>query len=345
MLDLDAFPYRLPGTAQEGFLQFVQPALGRAHQVGRPHLAHLGQTRFGGDAAVHDPDPPRMAVARFDAVEEFAQGAVVAAVAGQHFVAQRKAFRCDDQGDHHLPAVTTLVAAVAILAQVFRSAWGVALEIGAGQVVEQDVETRAEQFAPTPLEELEQRVLVFDQPIQTAVQRVLLGQREVRIEQVGHRAAVIPLAVQPPLRARVHQPVHHQGLEHLLPGGTFPRRRQAWVPEVVQRQFLPHLQRQPARTPLAWAFQAQLGEPHADRVDIVIRQRSDRKQSHLPAPTFVEDFHRLAPRLALTGIDFAQVEHLPLGDPAIAQTPVLHDIPVFVDLAIFLSTIAAQEHA
>jgi hypothetical protein len=65
----------------------------------------------------------------------------------------------------------------------------------------------------------------------------------------------------------------------------------------------------------------------------------------LPAPAFVENLHRLAPRLALTGIDFAQVEHLPLGDPAIAQTPVLHDIPVFVDLAILLSTVAAQEPA
>ncbi len=80
---------------------------------------------------------------------------------------------------------------------------GVAIEVGVGQFVERDVETGAEHSAPAQLEDLEQRVLVFDQPIQAAVKRVLLGRGEVRIEQIGQRAGVIPLAMQSPLGARV----------------------------------------------------------------------------------------------------------------------------------------------
>ncbi len=44
----------------------------------------------------------------------------------------------------------------------------------------------------------------------------------------------------------------------------------------------------------------------------------------------VIDFDRLAPGVALAGIDLAQVENLTLYYTAIGKTPVLHDTPVFV---------------
>src|SRR5208337_174031 len=43
------------------------------------------------------------------------QRGAVRGVALHHFVGQRKTFRGDDQGDHHLPAVEAVVAAVAVL--------------------------------------------------------------------------------------------------------------------------------------------------------------------------------------------------------------------------------------
>ncbi len=74
----------------------------------------------------------------------------------EHLVAQREAFGRDDQRDDHLAAVASLVAAVAVLAQIMFAALYVALEVGARQVVQQHVELRPEQLAPAPAQELEQ---------------------------------------------------------------------------------------------------------------------------------------------------------------------------------------------
>jgi hypothetical protein len=57
------------------------------------------------------------------------------------------------------------------------------------------------------------------------------------------------------------------------------------------------------------------------------------------------DFDRLAPGFALAGIDLAQAEHLTVYYTAIGKTPVLHDTPVVVRLAVLQASIAAQEHA
>ena len=135
---------------EEGLLQLRQPPLGRAHQVARADAAHLGQAVLGGDAAVHHPDAVGLAVALLDAVQEAAQRGVVGGVARHHLVAQREALGRDDQRDDDLHAVAALVAAVAELAQIVGPAVFVALEVGAGQVVQQHVELRAEELAPAP---------------------------------------------------------------------------------------------------------------------------------------------------------------------------------------------------
>ena len=80
--------------------------------------AHLGQAVLGGDAAVHHPDAVGAAVAVLDAVQEAAQGGGVGSASAHHLVAQREALGRDDQRDDDLPAVTSLVAAVAELAQL-----------------------------------------------------------------------------------------------------------------------------------------------------------------------------------------------------------------------------------
>jgi len=53
LLDLHAVAHLRPGFVQERLLQLGQPPLGRAHQVARPHLPHLGQAVLRRDAAVH----------------------------------------------------------------------------------------------------------------------------------------------------------------------------------------------------------------------------------------------------------------------------------------------------
>ena len=187
-LDLHAIAHLRPRLGQEGLLQLVQPSLGRTHQVARADAAHLGQAVLGGDAAVHHPDAIGSAVAVVDAVQEATEGGAVGGVAAHHLVAQREALGRDDQRDDDLPAVAALVAAVTVLAQIVRPPVFVGLEVGAGQVVQQHVEFGAEEFTPTPHEEPVERVLVLHQLVQAAVQRVLLGQGEVRFQQIGHGA-------------------------------------------------------------------------------------------------------------------------------------------------------------
>ena len=54
---------------------------------------------------------------------------------------------------------------------------------------------------------------------------------------------------------------------------------------------------------------------------------------------------RLAPRLALAGVDLAQVQHLALRHAPIGKAPVLDKVPVLVGLAVLHASSAAQEHA
>ncbi len=139
----------------------------------------MRQRLFRGNAAVHDPDSIGFAVSGLDAFEQIGQRGAVRGVAGQHFVTQGKAFRGDDQADHDLPTVAALVAAVAVLTLVRCFPRSVGLEVSAGQIVQQHVERGAEQFTPTLLEKQHQGVLVRQQLVQAAIQRIFLGQRKV----------------------------------------------------------------------------------------------------------------------------------------------------------------------
>ena len=49
---------------------------------------------------------------------------------------------------------------------------------------------------------IEDRLLVHEQPVMTAVQLVDLGQPGILAQQIGQSAALKPLAVQPPFAAR-----------------------------------------------------------------------------------------------------------------------------------------------
>ena len=67
-------------------------------------------------------------------------------IAGQDLVGQGKTVRGDDQGDDHLDAIGAFIPAVAEGA--FPMLRWVALEVGAGQVVEQHVKAGIEEAAP-----------------------------------------------------------------------------------------------------------------------------------------------------------------------------------------------------
>ena len=344
-LDRDRRPHRLPGLRQERLFQPRQAALGGAHQVahGRVTRAHGRQGRFGGDAAVHDPDPLGAAILLFDLFQEAGQRGLIGRVARHHLVGQREAVRGHDQRDHHLHAIRTLVPAVAEPALAVDGR--VALKIGTGQVIQQDIEAGIEQRGPPRAQKREERAFVHHQLVQAAVQRVA-GNDPIGPQQVAQRALGIPVPVQPPVAPRIDEPVADLHLQHVQPPRPLPARRQARPPEAVQRQPVPHTQRQPARAPLAGVAHLHVRDPDPHHLAVQRRDGPVRgKQRQLPrARRLVQHRNRAAPRRALTVVDLPEIEHLALHDPAPADAHVLHHAPVAVLLAVLAAHLAAHEH-
>lgn len=190
-LDLDPLAHSLPGLVEQRFLQLREPSLGRANEIvdRRIGLPHLRQHGFGGNAAIHHPDPPGFAVLRFDLLQKTAQCRAV----GKHLVGERKAVRRHKKSDHDLNAVGALVAAIAIAAFIVLIGRRRRFEIGAGQVIEQYVEARAKQILPALAQMRKQRLLVRQNLIQATVQTVLCRQRKVGRQQIRHGTLLEPL--------------------------------------------------------------------------------------------------------------------------------------------------------
>jgi len=83
---------------------------------------------------------------------------------------------------------------------------------------------------------------------------------------VGHGVVLEPVAVEPPLAARVEQAVANERLEDVEPVGSLAAPRQARRPESVEPEIALKLHGQPAAAPLARTVQAQLVEPDLDGV-------------------------------------------------------------------------------
>jgi len=118
-----------------------------------------------------------------------------------------------------LRAVRTVIATVASpghLAFVH-----VALEICAGQIVEQHFKVGVEELGPFLLQPHKQVLLVRNDAVQTAVEPVFARHREIGCQQRIHRAFDKPMAMHAELAAWFQQPVHHQQLQHLLPTYLF----------------------------------------------------------------------------------------------------------------------------
>ena len=349
-LDIDAFAGLLPGLVQQVLLQLTEPALGRTHQVLHRRIAgpHLGQHLFGGDAPIHHPDPAGLAVLRLDLLEELSQCRLVRRVACQYIIGQRESLRRHDQRDDHLHAVRPLVPTVAELAFVVFLHRRIALKIRARQIVQQYVVSRVEQVPPTLRQMREESRLVRQEKIMTTVELVWIGPREVRPQQIGHRTAVKPLAMQPPLAARSDQPIHRQDRQHLIPAGALAARPQSPSPELIQLKLSPHLQRQPARSPLPRPMYRQRPQLQPRDGCVLYRGRDTilREQGHPLRLGMVvrQDLDRSGPGPLLGIADLAEVQHVPLDYPPVGQPAALHDAPVLVVFAVLPALGAMQIH-
>jgi hypothetical protein len=154
--------------------------------------------------------------------------------------------------------------------------------------------------------------------------------------------------VQSPLAAGIDQAVAHQRLQDVPPPRSLARIRQASRPELIELQLLIQMTRQPARAPLPRPVQFHGIEPHLNAVSVGARRNlaisGKQRQLAVPLAAFIKGLDLLAPGLALTVIDLAEIQHLTLHHLAIGAALVLDDIPIAMLFAVFEASVESQKH-
>ncbi len=178
---------------------------------------------------------------------------LIRCTAGQDLVGQRKAVRRHDQSDDHLHTVRPLVQAVAKLAFVLSVRGGIALEVGARQIVQQHLEGGVEQVSPSLRQVREQSRLVSQAADRDSHRARVYRATEKSSQQIPHRGLVKPVSREVPLTARSNQPIHRQDRQDLIPASALAARVQPLSIELLQPKLFPQLQRQPARSPIGEA--------------------------------------------------------------------------------------------
>lgn len=194
---------------------------------------------------------------------------------------------------------------------------------------------------------LEQGRPMGQELVQAPIQVVLLRQPEILLQQIGHRAAPIPVPVQSPLAARFDQPIRHQRLQHVPPVGPFPRHRQALPRKPLQLQLPPQPIRHPARTPLPRPPQRKLLQPHLRPAGTRVLRDGARgriqRQLLRPLRHRIKDFDRLGPRRPLAVVDLPQIQQRSLDPRAPRRAHLLRDAPVTMILAVLEPVMALEK--
>ena len=193
----------------------------------------------------------------------------------------------------------------------------------------------------------EEFVLVFQQTVEAAIERIVLRQALVRAQQIGAGGGGEPVAVQAPFAAGRKQPVERQQAQDFLPVRAFAAAAQAGREERIELEVAPELIAQPARAPGAGAGKLELRKLHLHRRRGGQGRRAvggkERTLAGL-AVVFIEDGNGLLPGGALGIVDLAQVEDVPLHH-APPDAAALDDRPGAMLLAIFFARAALEKHA
>src|SRR5208283_6080911 len=204
-----------------------------------------------------------------------------------------------------------------------------------------------EEIAPAGAQMGKERVLVFEQAVQTAIECVILREALIHTQQIGQRRGVKPVPVQTPFAAGREQAVEREHAQHFLPVRAFATAPQPRAEEGVQLKLAPELIAQPAGTPSAGPGELQLVQAHLHGQRIMGRRRAilgkERALTNL-ALLFIEDRDGLLPGGALRVVDLAQIENVSLHYAA-ANAPALDDGPGAMLLAVLLPHAALEKHA
>src|SRR5215467_5521501 len=158
---------------------------------------------------------------------------------------------------------------------------------------------------------IEQRGLVLQQFVKTAVEAMYLHQTIIGAQQITQRALLEPQPMQAPLAAGIDETITHQRLQDVPPHRPLARIRQTRRPEAIEVELLIQLTCQKTRAPLPRPMQFHGVEPHLHAMTFGASWNLaiGRKQCQLAVPptAFVKGVDQLAPSLALAVIDLAEI--------------------------------------
>src|ERR1017187_2828361 len=252
---------------------------------------------------------------------------LVERIAGHDLIRERNTLRRHDQRDHHLHTIGSVVARVTETALVpLRERW-VALEIRAGQIVEQYVKLHRKQVLPAVFEKCEQPLLVLEQMVKTTIQSILGGQLHSLVQKISHRTALVPLPMQSPLAARIDPAVSRQHHQYVPPRGPFSRVLESLAPELIELKL--------RQLPLY---------AHTPRVIGNLTIRGKQREPALLLVLFIKRLDRLHPAFTLAVVDLTQIQHVPIDGAITRDTLLLRNTPIAVFFAVFEPTVALQVH-
>ena len=181
--------------------------------------------------------------------------------------------------------------------------------------------------------------------VQAAIQVVLLRQAEILVQQIGQRAVLKPLPMQPPFAPRINQPINRQRLQHMTPASSLPRIRQPLTPKLIHLQLIPHPAAHPARPPLPRTPQLKLIQSNLyaviGRMHRHVSLRRIQGQFARLLAHHVKHLGDLGPSRLLAVVDLAQIEQMPLH-PSLAGAHLLGDAPIAMILAVLKPVMAMQ---
>src|SRR6185437_7248042 len=137
-------PHLSPVVFQQLCFKPLHLVAWRAYQVLATAFADRLKIFLAHNAAIHHPDAPRLAVFTLDHAQDRLHRRDVRAVAVERLIAERETLAVDDQRDHQLFAVGTMIARVT--ATDHRILFRYAFHIRTRQIVEQHVELGTEKF-------------------------------------------------------------------------------------------------------------------------------------------------------------------------------------------------------
>src|SRR5271154_6082506 len=267
-LDLGVVGQTLPtASALQVGLKLGQGVTACGQQITPAGLAEKGERILADHAAVHDPDAVGFAEAGLDVVDDGLDGLQVLGVAGPGAMGQGKTLAAEDQGEHDLLAIAAMVAGIAALGHVV--VLGQAFEIGAGQVVEQQIVIELEESAELLLQVGFDVVLSLEELVERVIQTILGDGGVGHAEQVFQSGTGIPMLGQGELAARLAQAIDDfdgddVGGRH----GLFARRHMA-TDDGVEAEELPEPACQPHIAKAAGIAPTDLAKADADNIGIV----------------------------------------------------------------------------